>query len=175
MSTFEEAVLGEGQSFEELNLPTEPYKGMYVNKAGKYASISGLPLISHIEDNLYVGGCVHGVEIGDFFSHVFSMYKWENYHTGPKTSVYTVTMLDSHDEPDPLEIDDIADRVVAALESGGNVLVHCQAGINRSNLIAASALVKMGKSVDEAIDLLREKRSPHVLANATFENFLRSR
>lgn len=159
--------------FDELNLPTEPYKGMYVNKAGQYASISGLPLVSHIADNLYVGGCVNGVDVGDFFSHVFSMYRWEAYKVAPTTKVYTVTMYDSGDLPDPREIDDLANRVVEALDAGGNVLVHCQAGINRSNLVAAAALMKKhGYTAEDAIALLRHKRSPHVLANQTFEKYL---
>lgn len=134
-----------------------------------------VPLISHIQDNLYVGGCVHGIDLGDFFSHVFSLYKWEQYKVAPSTEVYTVTMYDSNQGPDPLEIDDIAGRVVDALEQGGNVLVHCQAGINRSNLIAASALARMGYTIEEAIGLLREKRSSLVLANKTFESFLLNR
>jgi len=134
-----------------------------------------VPLISHITDNLYVGGCINGVDLGDFFSHVFSMYMWEKYKVGPKTHVHTVKMYDSHEGPDAVQIDQIADSVYAALLHGGNVLVHCQAGINRSNLIAASTLAKMGYTIEEAIALLREKRSPLVLANKTFESFLLNR
>jgi protein-tyrosine phosphatase len=132
-----------------------------------------VPLISHIEDNLYVGGCIHGVNLEDFFSHVLSLYKWEQYKVGPNTQTFTVTMYDSHEGPDPVEIEYLAQRVCDALDEGGNVLVHCQAGINRSNLVAGAALVKRGRTPDEAIALLREKRSPLVLANSTFYNFLR--
>lgn len=162
--------------FEDLALPDSPYRGYYVNKDNQAASIDDLPLISHIENNLYVGGCIQGVDLGDFFSHVFSMYKWETYTVGPETQVHTVTMYDSASEPvDITTVDDVSDRVVKALAEGGNVLVHCQAGINRSNLIAASALVKMGRTPSEAIGLLREKRSSIVLANRTFEDFILNR
>lgn len=138
---------------------------------GRYAS---LPLISHIKDNLYVGGCIDGVDLGDFFSHVFSMYKWKAYEVSESTQVHTFTMYDSQDDVDAEEVDAIAEAVVAALAEGGNVLVHCQAGINRSNLISALALRKMGYSTDDAINLLRTQRGEIVLANKTFERFLRS-
>lgn len=162
-------------NFDELldSIPADPFYGYYVNKDGRNASISDLALISHIEDNLYVGGCMQGVDLGDFFDYVFSMYKWEQYKVDPSTKVYTVTMYDSNAEPDALEIDSIATQVVNALEQGGNVLVHCQAGINRSNLIAATALTLWkGLSAADAIDVLRERRHRNVLANSTFERFL---
>lgn len=135
-----------------------------------------VPLISHIQDNLYVGGCVHGVELGDFFSHVFSLYMWEKYNVGPNTEVVEVKMYDTAANPVDIEtVDSMADKIVDALDKGGNVLVHCQAGINRSNLVTATALVKMGHTPTEAIAMLREKRSPLVLANRLFENFLLTR
>lgn len=141
-------------------------------KAGKDGRFQA-PLISHITGNLYVGGCIDGVSLGDEFSHVFSMYKWEAYKVGPNTKVHTVTMYDSSDMVPQEQIEEIADEVVAALKEGGKVLVHCQAGLNRSNLISAMALIRgFHMSPEAAIALLREKRSPVVLCNQTFENFL---
>lgn len=161
-------------SFDDLlaSIPDTPFKGFYVNKEGGRASIEDLALISHVEDNLYVGGCLHGVDLGDFFSHVFSMYRWEAYTVDPETKVYTVTMYDAHGAADPIEVDDLAARVSNALDTGGNVLVHCQAGINRSNLVAAAALVRRGRTPSEAITLLRNKRHRHVLANRSFEDYV---
>ena len=49
---------------------------------------------------------------------------------------------------------------------------NCQAGLNRSNLIAAQTLIFNGYAAREAIDLLREKRGPAVLCNQSFEQFL---
>lgn len=132
------------------------------------------PLISHIEGNLYVGGCINGVALPDDFAHVVSLYKWERYDIGPGTERTEVTMYDSGDVPDAEQIDALADIVVAGLRDG-KTLVHCQAGLNRSNLIAASALIKMGRTPQEAIDLLREKRSPVVLCNQAFERWLLGR
>lgn len=158
--------------FEQLeaDLTGHPITGY--THTGEYIS---LPLISHIEDNLYVGGCKNNVDLGDYFTHVFSMYKWEKYRVGTGTRVFTVEMYDSNDEPDAAQVDEIADRVLQALDAGGNVLVHCQAGINRSNLITVAALMKRGRSAQEAIDLLRERRGQIVLANKTFERHLLNR
>lgn len=131
-----------------------------------------VPLVSQITDNLFVGGCVHNVDLGDFFTHVFSMYPWEKYQTAENTNHVEVTMYDSSD----VDVDAVlrySQEVADAIKAGGTVLVHCQAGINRSNLIATAALVRLGMNVKDAIALLREKRSPLVLANSTFEKFLR--
>jgi hypothetical protein len=151
------------------DLESQPITGYLPD--GRYIN---LPLISQIEDNLYVGGCIHGVDLGDYFSHVFSLYPWERYTVGENTQLVETTMYDSHDGVDIETIDDLVDQIDEALEAGGNVLVHCQAGINRSNLLAAATLVKRGRSAAEAIDFLRERRGALVLANRTFENYLRS-
>lgn len=130
------------------------------------------PLISHIEDNLYVGGCIDGVRLDDDFQSVFSLYKWERYALGPTTERVEITMYDSGDVPPADQLHEIADAVSAALDRGGKVLVHCQAGLNRSNLIAALALMKRGRTAEDAIALLREKRSPVVLCNRAFAHWL---
>lgn len=152
------------------DLESQPITGYLPD--GRYINI---PLISHITDNLYVGGHLN-VDLGDFFSHIFSLYMWEKYTHASTTKHSSVTMYDSRTNPIDVEnVEGLSDEVVRALGDGGNVLVHCQAGINRSNLVAARALMKWkGLSAGEAIDLLREKRSPLVLANKTFEEYLRS-
>lgn len=139
-------------------------------EAGKDGHFSA-PLISHIEDNLWVGGCIDGVRLDDDFKTVFSLYKWERYDLGPDTERVEVTMYDSSDVPDSEQLHGIADEVVAALGQG-KVLVHCQAGLNRSNLISALALIKKGRTPEDAIALLRERRSPVVLCNEAFEKWL---
>lgn len=133
-----------------------------------------VPLISHIVDNLYVGGHSRSADLGDFFSHVFSLYIFEGEYRSDKTVTRHkgIRMLDSPTEDTSL-VDEIVPEIVEALEAGGNVLVHCQAGINRSNLVAALVLRQWkGLTSREAIDMLREKRSPLVLANWGFENYL---
>lgn len=58
-------------------------------------------------------------------------------------------------------------------KAGKKVLIRCQAGLNRSGLIMALVLMKEGYTADEAITLIREKRSEWALCNKTFEEWLR--
>ena len=141
---------------------------MEAGKNGHYSA----PLISHIEENLYVGGCINGVRLDDDFQTVISLYKWERYLLGPDTERHEVTMYDSSVTLPAEQLHEIADLAVDALDRGGKVLIHCQAGLNRSNLIAALTLIKRGRSAVDAIALLREKRSSVVLCNEAFERWL---
>lgn len=54
----------------------------------------------------------------------------------------------------------------------GIVVHNCQAGLNRSSLVVASALILGGAAPSEAIALIREKRSPACLCNPVFEAWL---
>jgi len=59
------------------------------------------------------------------------------------------------------------------LDEGKKVLVRCQAGYNRSGLVVALTLrMAYGMSADEAIDLIRTKRSPHALCNLDFVEYI---
>jgi len=65
-----------------------------------------------------------------------------------------------------------ADFVYSAWTSGKRVLVRCQAGINRSGLVMAHVLMKHGYKANDAINLMREKRSKAVLLNRHFVDYL---
>lgn len=80
-------------------------------------------------------------------------------------------MYDAGEVPDAELLATIADDVNRYLVEG-KTLVHCQAGLNRSNLIAALALIRGGMAPAGAISLLRERRSPVVLCNEAFESWL---
>jgi hypothetical protein len=56
--------------------------------------------------------------------------------------------------------------------AGDRVLVRCQAGLNRSGLVLALALMIEGYSAQEAMTLLRLRRSEHVLCNRQFERWV---
>lgn len=130
------------------------------------------PMISHIKDNLWVGGCESGLPLDSDFVKVVSLYKWGQYRLAPGTERVEVTMYDSHEGADMDDVRKMAQHALDSLDDG-KVLVHCQAGLNRSNLVAAVVLrEKYGMSSREAIDLLREKRSNLVLCNETFEQQL---
>lgn len=130
------------------------------------------PLISHVEGGLYQGGCFQGVPLPDEFDFVLSLYPWEQYALGSGTTRKEVKMYDSLDQGAD-SVDELAEEVVTRLRDGQTVLVHCQAGLNRSGLVAARVLMLMGHTGEEAIALLR-KRSPLVLCNEAFENWILS-
>lgn len=57
-------------------------------------------------------------------------------------------------------------------QQGKRVLVRCQAGWNRSGLIMALILIMDGLKPDQAIDLIRNRRSSRALCNRSFENWI---
>lgn len=129
------------------------------------------PLISHIDGNLYMGGCIDGVVLPDDFYRVFSLYPWEKYTLGPDTNYVELTLYDSAQMPDVTIIDGMADQIIQSLLRG-KTLVHCQAGLNRSGLLCAIVLMKLGKTPVKALALLRKKRHQVVLCNETFESWI---
>lgn len=140
-----------------------------------------VPFISHVMDNLWQGGCERGLILPEEIKHVISLYKWERYTVNHDLLSFTeVTAYDSSDG-DGLggmgakQVLDLAAKVNQCRKEAPT-LVHCQAGLNRSSLIAGTALVLNGDvaSGAEAVALLREKRSPAVLCNPAFESWLRN-
>lgn len=137
-----------------------------------------MPVITHVEGNLYQGGYVDSErgspDLGDTFQSILSLYPWKRYKFAAKTEYKELELFDSHDSLPVKKIFEAA-RWVNEQKKKGKVLVHCQAGLNRSSLILAVALILEGKTPDEAIYILRDKRSPAVLCNPSFENFLRGK
>lgn len=132
-----------------------------------------VPFVTEIADNLWQGGCQDGLVLPRTIKHLLSLYKWESYTVNHRLRTsHTVTMYDSLDQATG-EIDRWA-RWVNARRRTGEVLVHCQAGLNRSSLVVCRALMLEGMAADEAIKTIRDKRSPACLCNASFEEYLRS-
>lgn len=145
-----------------------------VNLTGKWFSV---PLINKVGDylngELWQGGCISGLTLPDDFDFVLSLYPWGQYKLGPDTERVEVTMYDSLEQGFE-QVEELADRVVSELLAGSKVLIHCQAGLNRSGLLAATTLKKLGVGGAEAINLLRESRgTDQVLCNTAFETHVR--
>ncbi|GAA5006329.1 protein phosphatase [Kitasatospora paranensis] len=66
----------------------------------------------------------------------------------------------------------LAGRTAEALRSGRTVLVRCHSGYNRSGLVTARALVDLGHGTEEAVELIRRRRSPWALHNRLFVDYL---
>lgn len=60
----------------------------------------------------------------------------------------------------------------AAWKAGDRVLIRCQAGWNRSGLIMALVLMREGYGAMDAVELIRDRRSPYALCNETFVRWL---
>jgi hypothetical protein len=130
-----------------------------------------VPLVSQIDGNLWMGGCIDGVRLGPDFKFVVSLYPWEQYELTEGTVRSEHRLYDAAEMPDLDELDRIVTGINVRCHEG-RTLVHCQAGLNRSGLVTAFALVKRGMLPADAIALLREKRCPLVLCNGTFERWL---
>lgn len=132
-----------------------------------------VPFINEIGDNLWQGGCQDGLVLPAFIKHLVSLYPWETYTVNHQLgSALAVTMYDSEDQAFE-QVDSIA-HWINTCRKDGPTLVHCQAGLNRSGLVAARALMLDGMTADEAIKALRTKRSPACLCNQSFERWLRA-
>lgn len=129
------------------------------------------PLISHVWENIWQGGTP--AEVGALpaeFLTVVNLYPWESYRVEEGTTQVIARLYDSEDGASEGQLRFLSDAVVAANEIGP-VLVHCQAGLNRSALVTGLALVKLGLPRLDALGLLR-RRSPAVLCNRAFERRL---
>ena len=73
------------------------------------------------------------------------------------------------------QIEAVATWAHAQWKSGDRVLIRCQAGINRSSLVTALVLMRDGKSAEEAIELISQRRSPDILSNIHFVDYLKGR
>ena len=146
-------------------------------------SVDSVPLPAdpwnHITGTLWIGGhdCADpamSTVVTNEFDMVVSLHSRYGYGPGLWVTHHTHRMPDGYlSAEDAEEVIRLADKVVEALEQQRKVLVRCQAGLNRSSLIAATALVRQGADPDSVIRLIREKRSPYALFNAHFEKFVR--
>lgn len=72
------------------------------------------------------------------------------------------------------EMDAMLAFVDSSLAAQRRILVHCAGGLGRSGTVAACYLTtRDGLSVDEAIDVVRESRSPRMVENRRQEDFVR--
>ena len=94
----------------------------------------------------------------------------------PLGRLYVSFPLDDGDEVDP-KVREVAAFIASLAISGRRVLVHCTEGLNRSGVVVARALMEMGLTAIEAIDLVRRQRGPSVdgfsaLGNQAFVDWL---
>jgi protein-tyrosine phosphatase len=114
--------------------------------------------------------------VTDQFHVVVSMTTREGYGPDDGVEHHVARMADAGVDPGvATRVDELAEVVAAAVESGRRVLVRCSGGLNRSGLVVASALVRLGHEPDAAIALVRRARGPWALTNPAFVSYLRTR
>ena len=132
-----------------------------------------VPYVTPITPERWTSGCSSGMVLPSEVQHVVSLYPWEAYKTRHKVrSTLAVRLYDEDSEPDRNLIHGLANWVNACRKDG-ITLVHCQAGLNRSALVAGLALC-LSEEIPgaEAIALLRKERSNAVLCNPSFRSWL---
>jgi protein-tyrosine phosphatase len=76
------------------------------------------------------------------------------------------------DEKTIKELLSISEWLYSKWKQGKRCLSRCQAGLNRSSLVTALVLMRDGYSPENAIGLIREKRSPNALCDQDFVRWL---
>ena len=135
---------------------------------------------SQILGNLYIGGrppigrsiLSASFDVVVFAAEEIQPAEWRV----PGPVIIYAPMADVPERLTPAQVEDLrrVGRYVARLlERGRRVLVTCRAGLNRSSLVAATALLESTKMTPmQVIRLIRAKRSPLALNNPAFVHAL---
>jgi protein-tyrosine phosphatase len=70
------------------------------------------------------------------------------------------------------QVRQLAVIAATAVRTGGTTLVRCHAGYNRSGLVVAQTLIELGDDARDAVQLIRQRRSPWALHNELFVQYL---
>jgi len=148
--------------------PFNHYITFYYENSDRSTTV---PIITHVRGNLWHGGYVENLHLGDNFDLVVSLYPWGRYKTTAGTILQEYRLYDGPNV-NVEAVEEASDMVKAALDLNLDVLVHCQAGMNRSSLVVVRTLMKQGMTARDAIHLLRKNRHEEVLFNKEFEAWL---
>lgn len=130
---------------------------------------------NEIVDNLWIGAQPRDpYESIQDFKYVICCNGMPYYNIKPWQIVVVAPFDDCHALPPEDFLDKLA-TLASEYAYEGKTLVHCLAGINRSAMVTALALVKRGFSGKEAIDLVRLKRGSCLLSNEVFEEYVASK
>lgn len=134
-----------------------------------------MPYMTQVAENLWQGGVGRWMVLPDFVDYHLSLYQWQCYEVRHDLKESrTVEMYDSLDQGFE-QIAELAEWVNERRQRGP-VFVNCQAGLNRSSLVVATALISAGdvSTGQQAIDLIRARRDPACLCNPAFEQWVQS-
>jgi hypothetical protein len=106
------------------------------------------------------------------YDALFDLCGWDR-GKGLEDLPYTFHHID--DAPwinDKETIDALARQVADLVRGGKKVAVNCAAGLNRSGLLVARALIDLGHEPAQAVFLVRQARGPWALSNVAFAKYL---
>jgi hypothetical protein len=91
----------------------------------------------------------------------------------PRGAIYVAHPIDDIERlDDPDAIRTLAHLVAGYVRAGRRVVVNCAAGLNRSGLVVARALVELGHAPEAAVALVRQARGEYALCNGFFERWV---
>jgi protein-tyrosine phosphatase len=118
-------------------------------------------------------GEVRAAVVGGEFDLVISLYTREGHGPDPRVEHVVYEIPDATLTAEQIRrVHELARLTAQAVRDGRTTLVRCHYGHSRSGLVAAQALVELGRDVPAAVALLRERRSPRALNNPAFRRYL---
>lgn len=134
-----------------------------------------------IVPGLFIGGHVRQgpsgepvpVVVGAEFDVVISLCRSDGHGPPDAVAHYCREIPDGPlTEAQLADVSELAATAAGAVRAGRRVLVRCGSGYNRSGLVVVEALVHLGYRVDDAIFLVRYRRSKRALNNRLFVEYL---
>ncbi|GAA4233987.1 dual specificity protein phosphatase family protein [Actinomadura meridiana] len=111
--------------------------------------------------------------VGSDFDLVVSLYVREGHGPSGDVAHHCVDLPDGPLSSEQIEaVCRAAELVAESVRDSRRVLVRCHSGYNRSGLVVAQALMHLGYRADDAIFLIRYRRSKWALNNALFVDYL---
>jgi hypothetical protein len=113
------------------------------------------------------------VVVGAEFDVVVSLYRKDGHGPADAVEHHCLEIPDGPLTATQLaDVRELAGTAAAEVRASRKVLVRCHSGYNRSGLVVAQALVDLGYRVDDAIFLVRYRRSTWALNNHLFVDYL---
>jgi protein-tyrosine phosphatase len=113
------------------------------------------------------------VIVSSEFDMVVSLFTRSGHGPRPGVEHLVTEIPDGPLTPQQIDaVQQMAHATAHAIEAGRTTLVRCHFGYNRSGLVVAQALVHLGHEATAAIQLMQQKRSPWVLNNPIFQEYL---
>ena len=148
-------------------------------------NVTDLNLYSEILEGLYMGGTADNdvVDVAkplrnlnevEEFDSVVTCYSWAqpmSWYVHENRFGFADGPMD---EKTFEKVEELATWLHSEWKAGKRCLSRCQAGLNRSGILISLVLQKEGYSPEEAISLIRAKRSPHALFNRHFVEKLKA-